>query len=277
MAKTTYKHLVNLTLAENSSMNENLNIDILIGSDFYWRFFNGIEINVNEGLVAMETCLGSVLSRRVITDYTNNNAVENVFKITTAQIDTAPDLIKENDKSFIESVKNFWKVEDTGIHAEQDSFMKNFKNSIEYKDSRYTIKLPWKGEYKNIPDNFAPARNRLLSLLKRLSKNPEQLKHYDTIFKEQERNGVIEPVDNPEVIRHREVHYIPHKEVVKEERETTKLRIVYNASANQNGPSINESLNYGPSLLPKIFDILVRFRSYKYAIISDIQSAFWNI
>ena len=117
----------------------------------------------------------------------------------------------------------------------------------------------------------------MLSLLKRLSKNPEQLKHYDTIVKEQERNGVIEPVDNPEVVRHQEVHYIPHKEVVKEERETTKLRIVYNASANQNGPSINESLNSGPSLLPKIFDILVRFRSYKYAIISDIQSAFWNI
>ena len=36
------------------------------------------------------------------TDYTNNNAVEKVFKIATAQIDTTPDLIKENDKSLIE-------------------------------------------------------------------------------------------------------------------------------------------------------------------------------
>ena len=47
----------------------------------------------------------SGLSGRVTTDYTNNNAVENVFKITTAQIDTTLDLIKENDKSCIESVK----------------------------------------------------------------------------------------------------------------------------------------------------------------------------
>ena len=57
----------------------------------------------------MEICLGSVLSGRITTDYTNNIAVENVFKTTTAQIDTTPDLIKENDKSLIESIKNFGK------------------------------------------------------------------------------------------------------------------------------------------------------------------------
>ena len=38
----------------------------------------------------METCLGWVLGGRATTDYTNNNAVENVFKIATAQIDTTP-------------------------------------------------------------------------------------------------------------------------------------------------------------------------------------------
>ena len=40
VAKTTYKYLVNLTLAENSPTNENLNIEILINNDFYWKFFN---------------------------------------------------------------------------------------------------------------------------------------------------------------------------------------------------------------------------------------------
>ena len=64
----------------------------------------------------------------------------------------------------------------------------------------------------------------MLSLLKRLSKNPEQLKRYDTTIKDLERDGVIELVDNPGVIRHGEVHYIHiYREIVKEERETTKL------------------------------------------------------
>ena len=164
--------MINLTQAENSLTNENLNIDVLIGSNFDRKFFNGNVINANEGSVATETCLVRMLSGRVTTDYTNNNAVENVFEITTARIDKTPDLIKENDKSLIE---NFWKLEDVGIHAEQDSFIKNFENSSASKDSRYIIKLPWKGEYENTTDNFVPARNRLLSLLIRLSKNTEQL------------------------------------------------------------------------------------------------------
>ena len=174
-------------MAENCHTNENLDIDILIDSKFYRNFFNENVFNANEGPVVMETCLDWMLGGRVTTDYTHNNAVENVFQITTAQIDTTPDLIKENDKSLIESIKIFWKVEYTSIHAEQDSFIKNFENSVEHQDSRYTVKLRWKGEYKNIPDNFVPARNRLLSLLKHLSKNPEHLKCYNTIIKDQER------------------------------------------------------------------------------------------
>ena len=134
----------------------------------------------------------------MVTDYTDNNAVKNAFKIKTAQIDTTTNLIKENDRSLIELVKIFWKVEDTGIHVEQDSFIKSFESSTEYRDSRYTIKLPWKGKYKNIQDNFLPARNRLFSFLKRLSKNSEQLNHCDTIIEDQERDGVIKPVDTPE-------------------------------------------------------------------------------
>ena len=97
----------------------------------------------------------------VKTDYINNNTVENVFEIITAQIDTTPDLIKENDKFLIELLKIFWEVEETDIHAEQDAFIKGFKNSAEHKDSQYTLKLPWKGEFKSMPDNFVPTWNRL--------------------------------------------------------------------------------------------------------------------
>ena len=49
------------------------------------------------------------------------------------------------------------------------------------------------------------------------------------------------------------------------------------SSANKNGPSLNEFLKAGPCLLPKILDILVRFRAYKYGLTSDIKAAFLNI
>ena len=73
------------------------------------------------------------------------------------------------------------------------------------------------------------------------------------------------------------VHYIPHREVIRD-RETTRVRIVYDASAKvKNGISLNDCLETGPCLLPKIFEILVRFRCFKYALTSDIKSAFLNI
>ena len=52
----------------------------------------------------MEKCQGWALSGHVAT-YTNKNAVQNVFKIATAQIDRTLYLIKKNVKSLIESVK----------------------------------------------------------------------------------------------------------------------------------------------------------------------------
>ena len=59
---------------------------------------------------------------------------------------------------------------------------------------------------------------------------------------------------------------------------TAKMRIVYDTSAKRYGlPSLNDSLETGPCLIPKIFDIIIRFRSYKYVITSDIKSAFLNI
>ena len=71
--------------------------------------------------------------------------------------------------------------------------------------------------------------------------------------------------------------YIPHREVVREDRVTTKTRIVFDASTRRKGPSLNEFLEAGPCLLPKVFDVLLRCRAHKILLISDIQSAFLNI
>ena len=74
------------------------------------------------------------------------------------------------------------------------------------------------------------------------------------------------------------VHYIPHREVIREDRDTNKFRIVYDGSAKiKNGISLNDCLETGPCMLPHIFGILIRFRSFKYVITIDIKSAFLNI
>ena len=60
-------------------------------------------------------------------------------------------------------------------------------------------------------------------------------------------------------------------------QKTSKLRIVFDASAKENGPSLNEVLYKGSQLTPLIFDILIRFRTYAIALTSDIEKAFHQV
>ena len=55
---------------------------------------------------------------------------------------------------------------------------------------------------------------------------------------------------------------------------TTKLRIVYDASATTCGPSLNDCLHAGPKFGQNIMDILLRFRTHRTALAADIEKAF---
>ena len=52
-----------------------LNIDILVGGDYYWQFFSGKIVRGIAGPVAMETSLGWVLSGSVPNNSTNTNVL----------------------------------------------------------------------------------------------------------------------------------------------------------------------------------------------------------
>ena len=61
------------------------------------------------------------------------------------------------------------------------------------------------------------------------------------------------------------------------DKDTTKLRVVYDASARNNRPSLNDCLYACPPLTALIFNILTRFRIYPVAVTADIEKAFLNI
>ena len=102
-------------------------------------------------------------------------------------------------------------------------------------------------------------------------------KYYE-IFKEHEENKIIENVPFDQVPKKPgQVHYLPHQPVLREDKETTKIRAVFDASCASDGPSLNDCLYSGPNLLSKIFDILLRFRFNFIAILADIKQAFLNV
>ena len=101
------------------------------------------------------------------------------------------------------------------------------------------------------------------------------MRQYDNIIKEQEKHGIIERADESKP--QTETHYLPHHQVVREDKSTTKVRIVFDASSKENGPSLNDCLYKGLQLNPLIFDILLRFRIYPIVLTSDIEKAFLQI
>ena len=88
----------------------------------------------------------------------------------------------------------------------------------------------------------------------------------------QKELGIVEEVKSPGVKG--EVYCLPHHSVIRDDKTMTKVRIVFDASSKETGPSLNECLHKGPQTTPLIFDILLRFRTFKIALVADIEKAF---
>ena len=71
-------------------------------------------------------------------------------------------------------------------------------------------------------------------------------------------------------------HFLPYHGVLREDRETTKLRIVFDGSerAGKNQYSLNDCLEKDSNLTPHVFEVLAKFRSYPVGLTADIKKAF---
>ena len=127
-----------------------------------------------------------------------------------------------------------------------------------------------------LPDNYQLAKNRFISLQNQLEKNEPLLNEYEAILKEYLKNDIIEKVgEQNDDTGLGNVHYLPHRPVIKSNRETKKVHIAFDASAHvKSEPCLNDILEPGPSLVPLIFNILLRFRTGKISLIADMKQAF---
>ncbi|KAL9954863.1 hypothetical protein ACROYT_G042448 [Oculina patagonica] len=138
--------------------------------------------------------------------------------------------------------------------------------------------MPWKESLVPASNEYELCVTRLRQLHSRLKKNKELLKDYDNVIKDQINSGIIEAV--PELDDDQApMHFLPHHGVIRSDRETTKLRVVFDGSAksDKSTASINECLEKGPNLVPHLFDIVVKFRGYPFAVVADIKKAFHQI
>ncbi|XP_064471859.1 uncharacterized protein LOC135386067 [Ornithodoros turicata] len=183
--------------------------------------------------------------------------------------------------------KKFWELENIGIVDDlepphNNSVLNVFKGYIARNEERYEVRLPWKATKTPLDTNFEVAKTRLKRLVRRLSENEELLHKYDKAIRSYIQDGHAEQVpmksaECPAMTSER-IYYMPHREVIKEQSSSTKIRIVFDASSHARAcTSLNDHLEKGPKLHPDLLDVLVRFRMKSIGMTGDIQKAYLQI
>ena len=271
-AVSNYPHLAGLTLADDCE--GEADIDILVGADQYWNLDTGRLIRGDSGPSAIHTKLGRVLSGPVHYQVPSSTTVNlTSTHVLKCQVSNHP------DPDLLESkLERFWRLESLGLIPNESSVYDDFQQRIRYDGQRYEVSLPWKEPHLLLPDNHSLSKSRLVSLLSRLRNDPGVLKEYHAVIQEQLNAGIVERVEEDGAGELGEVHYLAHHPVVRQDKQTTKVRVVYDASARKNGgPSLNDCLYSGPPLSETIADVLVRFRCHKTALVGDLEKAFLMI
>ena len=115
---------------------------------------------------------------------------------------------------------------------------------MHFDDDRYVTKLPFKSHAELLPDNYNHSTKRLSVLRRKLEKDPILKEQYSSVIASYENNGIIENNFTPG--KPGRVFYLPHRAVVRNDKETTKCRVVFDGSAEEIGPSLNDNLYTGP-------------------------------
>ena len=112
----------------------------------------------------------------------------------------------------------------------------------------------------------------------RLRKESSLLSEYDTIIQDQLAKGIVEKVPAEDLKKKlsSQSYHLPHLAVVRKDRETMKLRIVFDGStkASKLKKSLNDCLQTGPNHLPHVFSMLANFRKNVVGLTANIEKAF---
>ncbi|XP_066989228.1 uncharacterized protein [Macrobrachium rosenbergii] len=204
------------------------------------------------------------------------SGVESTFNFLTMASDSLEDLSRVNAYHgvIVEDMLNESELDKATVEAleSESRFFTNY-DCHQYED--VSVEL-----YHSLVEDALV----LKSNFKRLSKNEQYLKLMDASFKEQEKLGIIERIDNLDefLTRHPDHSFLPHMGVFNLSRETTKCRVVYLSNLYQEDKnakkiSHNMAIHSGPNLNQKLSSALIHLRFDKFLLVYDLSKAFNQI
>ena len=142
-------------------------------------------------------------------------------------------------------------------------------------DGYVQLPLPFRDEVLALPDNSAEVFCRTRSTLSQLCKHEWKMTQCVESMKRNLEQGYVEQVTKEHCpSTPGALWYIPIFSVTRAKK--AKIRLVFDASAQYSGVSINDKLLQGPDLTNILRGVLLRFREKPIALQADIEEMFLN-
>ncbi|XP_048479080.1 uncharacterized protein LOC125488978 [Plutella xylostella] len=252
MPKKNYQHMQHLQLAD-PEYNICRPIDMLLDAKVYSEILmNGLLKGSSSEPIAQQTKLGWIISGRVT--FNCNVVIHN-----------------------LEDISTYWELEnvmdDNSDMTKRDQYCEEFYNKTTNRlsDGRYEVRLPMKNNFESQLGVSKPqAVAQFMQLERKLAKDKRLHDSYHQFI-----NEYIELGHMKECVTSADTQcFLPHHGVHKQDSSTTKLRVVFNASAKTStGHSLNDLMECGPKLQTDIQSLLLRWRTHRY-VLNDCEKMY---
>ncbi|CAK9834538.1 hypothetical protein ANTRET_LOCUS11054 [Anthophora retusa] len=251
-----------ITLAD-PTFNKSSNVDLLLGEYLYYKLVGNNRIRLhNDTVVLQDTELGWILSGEINSNQTNTSSFLNVVDLDA-------------------QLEKFWQLDQCPTVksiSPQEQLCEQFFKQTTKRDmnGRYIVRLPFNDNKHQLGNSYNSALKRFYCLERRLQSNSELYKQYAQFMIEYEALGHMTEVNDKNCT---EVGcYLPHQAVKKTDSLTTKVRVVFDASAKTDtGFSLNDIIMVGPTIQDDVFSLITRFRVHAYVLTGDVEKMFRQI
>ncbi|XP_011858578.1 PREDICTED: uncharacterized protein LOC105556116 [Vollenhovia emeryi] len=233
-------------------------IDMLIGAEFFFDLMEPGKIELEKGqLILQNTKLGWIVAG-VMPSIALGNLTCNRGTVSSLTCSL------KSSEALSESLEKFWKLENYDVPDARVLSMDEKKCEQHFEqtttrasDGRFIVRLPFRDKDLPIGSNRKIALRRLNHVERAFKGNLTYRDRYTPFMFEYVKLGhmsiVSDPVSDPE-----NIVYLPHHGVFKESSTSTKLRVVFDASAKNNvGVSLNDALHIGADLQKMFRQVLV--------------------
>ncbi|XP_012218148.2 uncharacterized protein [Linepithema humile] len=260
-----------LTLADPDPCSDKP-IDLILGADCYNEIILQDRVKFPGEPYAIHSRFGWVLRGPV--DDGPINILSSHTTISSLHVTPNTDLTR--------AIERFWEVEEIPTSKQlsaEDKYCEELFVATTNRDAsgRYNVALPFKEDIPiNIGDSHKNSLRMYETLERRLRKDRQLSVEYNNFLSDYLRLGHMSPYTPADLEEQR--CFIPHHPVLKPSSTSTKVRVVFNASARTgNGRSLNDCLLIGPKLQADLCAILLRWRWPRYVCAADIAKMFRQI